>query len=134
RVHSIRGGFLSRTDHHDVVIVGGGLVGMTLALALAESGWDVALVEARRPPEAPALEDEYDLRVFAISPASRHWLERVGVWPELDANRICAYRAMHVWTASPVGTLRFDARQAHVPALGHIVENRAILAAAWNQS
>lgn len=105
---------------------------MTLALALRADGWNVALVEARNPPEAPGRNAEYDLRVSAVSPASRGWLERVGVWPLLDANRVCAYRAMQVWTGGPVGKLRFESTRIHVPELGHIVENRAMLAAAWS--
>lgn len=64
----------------DVLIVGGGLAGASLAVALRESRLRVALVEAR----APTRPEGTDQRIYAISPASQAFLERIGVWGHLD--------------------------------------------------
>ena len=78
----------------DVVVVGGGAVGASAAAALAQSGFDVALVE----PDAPTASAEdapLDARVIALSPASVRFVERIGAWP-LPARRAFAYRDMDV--------------------------------------
>lgn len=121
------------SGRHDVLIVGGGLVGAALAAALADTGWDVGLVEVARPSPAPADDADFDLRVSAVSPAARRWLVDSDLWPAQAASRICAYQRMHVWTTGPAGALDFDAAELGLPALGHIVENRLLLAAAWDR-
>lgn len=113
----------------DVAVVGGGMVGAALAALLADGGLEVALVEAQAP-RPPA--DELDLRVSAIAPASRELLTLLGAWPTLAAGA-CAYRAMEVWDAAGQGRTRFDATEAGVAELGHIVENRAIQHALWQR-
>ena len=107
--------------NHDVAIVGGGLVGATLATALAANGLRVALVEAR--PPAPEHGDDIDLRVSALSLASLRMLSRLGVWPLLRAERIGVFREMHVWEETGHGEIHFDAAEIGEPALGYVVEN-----------
>jgi 2-octaprenyl-3-methyl-6-methoxy-1,4-benzoquinol hydroxylase/2-octaprenylphenol hydroxylase len=80
----------------DVAIAGAGPVGVALALALARSGHEVCVIERREPPPFVAGE-EYDLRVFALSPASRNLLTRLGVWGEIERQRAAPFHAMHVW-------------------------------------
>jgi 2-octaprenylphenol hydroxylase len=113
----------------DVAVVGGGMVGAALAALLADGGLEVAVVEAR-PPTPPG--DELDLRVSAIAPASRELLAMLGAWPALAADA-CAYTAMEVWDATGAGHTRFEAGEAGVVELGHIVENRAIQHALWQR-
>ncbi len=113
----------------DVAVVGGGMVGAALAALLADGGLEVAVVEAR-PPSPPG--DELDLRVSAIAPASREMLATLGAWPAL-ADGACAYTAMEVWDATGSGRTRFEAAEAGVATLGHIVENRAIQYALWQR-
>lgn len=110
---------------HDVAIVGGGMVGAALALALTRSGMSVALVD-RQPVSPPTARDEYDLRVSALSPASERLLNALGVWFEIEAVRASPYRRMEVWDAVGKGSLTFQAAEAGEPALGHIVENRLV--------
>ena len=117
---------------HDVIVVGGGLVGASLALALHKGGVHVALVEAAPPPSF-APRPEYDLRVSAISPASRRWLSGLGAWPELAAQRACAYERMLVWEADSADRLEFDAGELGLRELGHIVENGLLLDAVWRE-
>ena len=68
---------------HDLIIVGAGPVGMTLALALKDSGLDILLVDARARGAA-----RHDPRVLALSHGSRLTLERLGIWPQLQATPI----------------------------------------------
>lgn len=112
---------------HDALIVGGGLVGLSLAAALGRAGFSVALLEAREAQrDWPA--GSVDLRVYAISRASQALLERLGAWPAI-APLACAYTDMHVWDAGGRGDIHFDSAELGEPALGHIVESRVIEAA-----
>jgi 2-octaprenylphenol hydroxylase len=116
---------------HDVAIVGAGMVGTTLAVALHRAGFDVALVEAGQPVHYDP-KDDYDLRVSALSAASQRLLQRLAIWPAIAAGRISPYREMHVWDSTGHGLLHFDAAELGLPELGHIVENHLIQHAAWN--
>ncbi len=105
-------------------MVGGGLVGATLAIALGESGLDVALVEARAPaPEPP---DGFDYRVSAVTRATERILRALRVWDRLDPSRIGAFREMHVWDARSVGEIHFDSAEIAEPSLGYVVENQRL--------
>lgn len=105
-------------------IVGGGMVGACLALALQgfarEAGWRIRLLEAHPPGDS--VKTSYDARATALSHGSRLLLERLGVWPGLshDAEPI---RHIHVSDRGHPGVTRLDARQEGVPALGYVVEN-----------
>ena len=115
---------------HDVAIVGAGMVGAALALALAREGFDVVVVEPRAP--APwRVEDEVDLRVVALAPSSVDLFSRLDVWTAITSARACAYRHMHVWDALAPGALDFDAADLGASSLGHIVENRLIQHVLW---
>lgn len=115
---------------HDVAIVGGGMVGAALALALAKAGFDIAVIEPRAPKPWSA-RDEVDLRVVALAPSSVGLFERLDVWQEIAASRAGAYRRMRVWDALAPGELAFDAADEGRAALGFIVENRLIQHTLW---
>ncbi|MFT5162317.1 MAG: 2-octaprenylphenol hydroxylase [Alteromonadaceae bacterium] len=106
----------------DVVIVGGGCVGLTLALALAEKQIPVVVIDAQ-PQEQP-LSDEPGLRVSALSASSQAILTRLGVWQNIINTRATPYTQMHVWEKDSFGAISFAAEQIHHPQLGHIVENQ----------
>src|SRR3970040_2457636 len=80
----------------DVVIVGGGLVGLALAAALRDSGLQLALVEPQAPRDAPA-RGAWDSRLYAISPGSAAFLERCGVWQSLPGDRIARVERMRIF-------------------------------------
>jgi ubiquinone biosynthesis UbiH/UbiF/VisC/COQ6 family hydroxylase len=105
----------------EVAIVGAGPAGQALALVLAQDGFDVALIDAGSGPATAPVEP--DLRVFALAPAATRLLASVGAWPPPQAQRVCAYRRMHVWQGDPGDGVRFDAASLGWPALGHIVEH-----------
>jgi ubiquinone biosynthesis UbiH/UbiF/VisC/COQ6 family hydroxylase len=124
----------------DVAIVGGGIVGATLAMLLVRRGRiDPAmnLLIERDPPLAPDGAAPFDLRVSAISPANRAMLQNLSAWQGLDARRIANYERMVVWPeAIPPDSpdvLRFDAAEMGEPDLGSIVENRALQAALYQR-
>lgn len=115
---------------HEVIVVGGGPVGAAAVLALRAGGFDVALVErSATPPRFDA--DDYDLRVYAISPASARLLESVGAWPAILARRAGAYSAMQVWETGIGRGLSFSAADAGTRQLGWIVEHNLIVAELW---
>ncbi len=113
---------------YDIVIVGAGMVGATLACALRDSGLRIAVVEARRPRRSwPA--GSVDLRVSAISAASERIFRALGVWPAMEARGVSPFLEMHVWDAGGRGEIHFDSADLGTPRLGHIIENRVIQAA-----
>lgn len=116
----------------DVVIVGGGMVGGLLAAALAPLS--VALIDSSEAkPFEHGSSPDYDLRVSALSVASRRMLEAVGAWEGIEARRVCPYRDLSVWDGEQGGRTDFHARDAGMPELGYIVENRVVQLSLWDQ-
>jgi len=114
----------------DIAVVGGGMVGACAALAAARSGKRVALLERERPSlEWP--QESFDLRVSALTRASQVTLQNLGVWQRMQQMRVTPYERMQVWDRRGIGEIRFDAADIGEPDLGHIVENRVIVAALW---
>ncbi|WP_432694972.1 UbiH/UbiF/VisC/COQ6 family ubiquinone biosynthesis hydroxylase [Marinobacterium sp. YM272] len=113
-------------QRYDVVIVGGGMVGATLACALAAGDLSIALIEQQYPP-AFLPDQPHDLRVSALSLASERILRHLGAWQGIESRRLCPYRRMRIWEASDKrGATEFDASRIDQPYLGNIVENRVI--------
>ncbi|WP_370980412.1 UbiH/UbiF/VisC/COQ6 family ubiquinone biosynthesis hydroxylase [Agaribacterium sp. ZY112] len=114
----------------DIAIVGGGLVGSALALALANDEqcqhWSIALIDSSEANYEADL-SSYDARVVALSLRSVKLLEQLGIWSELA--RHCAYQKMHIWDEHGTGCLNFDCADIAQPQLGYIVENKVLLAA-----
>ena len=121
-----------KAQHVDVLIVGAGMVGSALAVALGSNNISVALFDKALPkPFSP--EQLPDLRVSALSYASEQILKQLNAWKYMVAMRMCPYRQMAVWekidglfgnlSSRPNKTL-FDAADIHHDQLGFIVENR----------
>ncbi len=115
----------------DVAIVGAGIAGSALALALSGHGLSVVVIEAQplesgQLPAGLELED-FDPRVVALNPSSQALLEQWGAWQGVAGYRSCAYRHMTVWDADGTGAIDFDCSDVGAAALGHIVENRALV-------
>ena len=118
-------------EHFDWVVIGGGMVGATSALSLAQLGLQVALVE-QYPAKDFSAEQSFDLRVSAISLASQNLLSQVGAWQQIKEWRACPYKRLGVWEYESAYT-EFNADDIEQSQLGHIVENRLIQLALWQQ-
>ncbi|MES1926298.1 UbiH/UbiF/VisC/COQ6 family ubiquinone biosynthesis hydroxylase [Salinisphaera sp. T31B1] len=123
---------MSRTPRaqYDVAIVGGGMVGAVLAVALEQADFSVALVEARQPTRFDPGAD-YDLRLSAIAPGPRRVLDNLGLWRTVADTRACAFTGMKVWEAGAQEMLFLEHTAVGLPELGHIVENELVVDAAW---
>lgn len=106
--------------HVDLIVVGGGPVGMSLALALEGSGLSVAVLEARETLAAP------DPRALALSQGTRLILERLGAWAGLAATPI---ETIHVSQRGGLGRAELCAADVGVPALGYVAEYGDLYAA-----
>lgn len=112
----------------DVVVVGGGLAGASLAVALRGSGLRIGLVE--HAPPAACKENGFDQRIYAISPASRRFLDEIGIWPLMNHGRIQPVHEMDIY-GDGSGRLRFDAYASGLEALAWIVESSAMRRELW---
>lgn len=113
-------------EPYAVAVVGAGVVGSAAALALAELGLSVVLIEAREPQSVLA-ESGYDPRVMALNGSSRQLLEQLGVWSLIGASHITGYQAMQVWDGDGSGRIEFTAARMGLAELGAIVEQQPLL-------
>ncbi|MEH6649674.1 MAG: FAD-dependent monooxygenase [Motiliproteus sp.] len=119
----------------DVAIVGGGMVGLTLACALGGSDLNVVVIDPlainadeRIKQVEQAAQKGFDPRVSALSLASEQILTAVGAWPVMQQQRLCTYTDMRVWDGQGTAEIEFCATEQHLTHLGHLVENRVTLA------
>lgn len=111
---------------YDLIIVGGGLAGLALAVALRRTRLKVAVVEAR-PPGQPA---GWDARIYAVSPSNTRFLDAIGIWRHLDATRCAPVRKMSVH-GDGGGALEFSAYASGVGELAWIVEASHLQRELW---
>jgi len=114
----------------DVAIVGGGMVGATLGVALAPLNLRVAIIEAI--PHNAAAQPSFDERTTALSNGSRRILETMGVWPALSA-LATPIRKIHVSEQGRFGFARIDAAEQGLSAMGYVVANRDLGSALWSR-
>jgi 2-octaprenyl-3-methyl-6-methoxy-1,4-benzoquinol hydroxylase len=105
----------------DVIIVGGGMVGSTVACALGNSSLRVAIIE-QILPDAFSSDQPHDLRISALSIASKNIIQAVGAWDGIIARRSCPFKRMRVWETA--GDTEFSSDDIGCTELGFIVENR----------
>lgn len=119
------------TQTLDAAVVGGGMAGAVAAVALRRQGLSVALVERGRPP-AGAGEPGDPERVSAINEGSRRILDELGLWPAIAGTDPGAIETIEVTDGDRGGRTLLDRDEAGIAALGHVVANRHIVAAAWD--
>ena len=113
-------------NQYDIIIVGGGIVGLSLACALARrTSLFIAILEAKssRTEWNAAI---YYHRVSAITLASQRIFESLGVWNDIQNKRISPFKKINVWDAAGEGHIDFDCTEIGESELGFIVENNAI--------
>jgi 2-octaprenyl-6-methoxyphenol hydroxylase len=116
-------------DRYDVAIVGGGMVGASLALALSATSLRTVVIEAVAP--ASQTQPSFDDRATALGNGARRILDTLGVWNDMAAYA-AAIREIHICDAGRFGVARLRAADHGLPALGYTVSNRHIGAAMWN--
>ncbi len=115
-------------ENCDVAIVGGGMVGASLAAALSGLALKVRVVEALPPSSAD--QPSFDARTTALSNGSRRILTGLGVWDEVSSAATAIAR-IHVSEQGRFGSAVIDAAEQGLPALGYVLENRSLGAALW---
>src|SRR5262245_46715445 len=115
---------------YDVAIVGGGMVGASLALALAQVRLKVVLIEAHAPGSQS--QPSFDDRTTALGNSSRRIFTALGAWPRIE-REAAAIRAIHVSDAGRFGFARLQASEQGIEAFGYVAPNRVIGAALWEQ-
>lgn len=115
-----------------VVIVGAGMVGLSLAVALAKQGREVVVVEQQQAKKS--LPDTPQVRVSALSGGTQAWLEALDVWSLIPKERLGPYYNMHVWDRDNGADIHFAADQAGLTTLGNIVENAVVESCLWQRA
>ncbi|KAJ8763915.1 hypothetical protein K2173_003697 [Erythroxylum novogranatense] len=125
--------FTTNVHPYDIAIVGGGMVGMSLACSLATKlltkHLSVAIIDSN-----PALghklsiknEDPPDPRVSTVTPTSISFLKDVGAWQYVQQHRYAYFDKMQVWDYTGLGYTKYDARDVNKENLGCVVENKVL--------
>ena len=112
---------------YDVVVAGGGVVGLLTAALLADADFNVCVLAPGL--DRSAASGDIGLRTYALTPASRAVLEFAGAWQRLDQARIGPFAAMDVWDAHSSGRIRFESPPEHPGSMGWIVEHQNLVCA-----
>ncbi len=123
-------------NHYDIAIIGAGLVGATMAAAIANEPanqhLNIVVIDQGNEPVLPDLQTEppvFDARVVALTHASIELMQSIGAWSTILEQRACHYRYMRVWDDEGTAEINFDANELQQDSLGVIVENRILLCA-----
>lgn len=119
-------------QQYDVLIIGAGLMGLSMAASLQSLPIRIGLIDSR-PVEPTFTGEQYDLRVFAITPTSQQFLQEIGVWDAITALRVSPYREMEVWDSEGPGRIHFHCQEVGEPQLGHIIENSVLQTALFTK-
>lgn len=114
---------MSQRIETDVVIVGAGLVGLSAAVALADMGKRVTLIDAKQPDFS--LPAEWDQRIYALTPGNVQWLHSLGIWDAVDVSRVNAIHSMRLWHDD--AALQLDSMDAHLADMGVIIEQQNLM-------
>ena len=116
--------FQPTKNDFDIVIVGGGIVGLSFACELADSNFSIAIIE--RNELKPLTDDRPDCRVSAINRYALQRYKRSGVLQSSLMQRSCVFEKMFVWDQTGAGQIQFDSAELGVAELGIIIENRVL--------
>ena len=114
---------------HEVVIIGGGMVGAALTARLGYAGMNVGLVEQGAPPTPP--EGDFDLRISSLNARSLAFIEASDT--ALPEQRCCTFRHIEVWNQDGKGHSHFSAEDSDMDQFGVFIENRTLQCALWER-
>ena len=109
------------TKRFEIVIAGGSIVGSTAACLLADAGYRVCVVEPSE--QSPVPSGDVELRTYSITPACARVWRALGVWPNLDHDRVAEFRSVEVWDAGSSGCIQFSADAHDDTVLGYVIEH-----------
>lgn len=118
-------------DTTDFIVIGGGVVGLSAAIAMRQRGYRVTVLD--KNVLISQLDDPAS-RVYAVNQASQILFEKLGVWPLIDDTRIAVYERMHIWDKLGKTSIDFDARTMACDRLGVMLEESAIKSALLKQA
>ncbi len=121
------------TQKYDIVIVGGGMVGASLALLLREqikNGLSVALIDVHAATPVNLLQPSFDARTTALSLGTKRILEQLNQWSGLQ-HHACAIEHIQVSQQKQLGRIRLHAQDSQVEAMGFVLENRVLGQQLW---
>ena len=119
-----------QTDY-DIVIVGGGLVGMSLASALGRSGFRIAVIEAKE--WQPSVAQNQEGRTLALAYGSRRIFEGMGLWSQIAAYGATPIKQIHISDRGRFGITRLDATDAGIDALGYVVQTTVLATVLYHE-
>jgi 2-octaprenylphenol hydroxylase len=119
-------------DNYDVVIVGAGMVGLTLALALKNSGLNIVVIDKGSAPQS--LGPEPELQVSALTLASINIIKNIEGWDGLDHSRVTPYTDMQVWDQDSFAQIDFSHKQGGHACLGYLLENQNLRLSLWRRA
>ncbi len=121
-----------QNSDHDVIIIGGGIVGLALASLLAKINLKIAVIDQQPAPGNDfQLLEPYDPRVSALNHASQAILISLGLWQKVAQLRLTSYQEMQVWDANSPAKIHFSCTEIGQPYLGHIVEHSVLRQVLW---
>ena len=116
---------MSNSKQFDVIIVGAGLAGATLACGLGSSSLRIAVLDRNPAPAIPS--GDYDLRVSSLNRGSENILRQIEAWQFIDSSRAYAYDKVEVCQQQGSSTLTFDSTEIGEPYMGHMIENTNVV-------
>ncbi|KTC64775.1 2-polyprenyl-6-methoxyphenol hydroxylase (plasmid) [Legionella adelaidensis] len=111
-------------ESYDIIVIGGGIVGLSAAIAMSKHNFTVSLIDAGGL--TATIPDTPDVRVYAINQSSEALFRELEVWDLLEQKRLSPYAHMHIWDAASNATIDFDARMIAKDKLGTIVEESVL--------
>jgi len=119
-------------QQYDIIIIGGGLVGLSLACQLGDTNFSIAIIDSK-PPILDLPKEGFDLRVSAITRVSQNTFAKLGIWEKIKAIRVSPFKEMQVWDAQGTGSIHFDSATIAEPDIGHIIENKVMQKALFDR-
>jgi len=123
---------MTKAKHYDVIINGGGMVGLALVASLVQQNFHVAIIESKKPALRWA-KDKLNARVSALNLASISLLKKIEAWENIRQQAMSPLNKMIVWDELGGGEIEFDSSEISKNNLGAIVENREIVKVLWQQ-